>query len=68
MAICRCYVSLSDGNPSTNFPKMQSDCSHAGVLSRVRIEWDEDTANEIERASRAFTGPKGFKGMLLDCI
>jgi len=40
--------------------------SNAGVLSRVRIEWDEDTAMEIERASRAFTGPKGFKGMFTD--
>jgi len=40
--------------------------SNAGVLSRVRIEWAEDTALEIERASRAFTGPKGFKGMFTD--
>ena len=37
----------------------------AGVLSRVRIEWEEDSAVDIERACRAFT-VQGFKGLRLD--
>eukprot|EP00438_Fugacium_kawagutii_P015125 Skav226486 [mRNA] locus=scaffold744:34951:36134:- [translate_table: standard] len=36
----------------------------AGVYSRVRIEWQEDTALDIERACRAFTLPE-FKGLCL---
>eukprot|EP00435_Cladocopium_sp_Y103_P007216 s2688_g2.t1 len=39
--------------------------SNAGVLSRVRIEWEEDSAVDIERACRAFTVP-GFKGLFTD--
>jgi len=32
--------------------------SNAGVLSRARIEWGEDSAMDIERAARAFAGGK----------
>lgn len=39
--------------------------SNAGVLSRVRIEWEEDSAVDIERACRAFT-VQGFKGLFTD--
>jgi methionyl-tRNA formyltransferase len=33
--------------------------SNVGVLSRVRVEWSEDTASDVERAARAFAGTFG---------
>jgi len=34
--------------------------SNAGVLGRARIEWEEDSAADIERAARAFVGGVGL--------
>jgi len=34
--------------------------SNFGVLSRVRIEWQEDTATDLERAGRAFCDNRGL--------
>jgi len=33
--------------------------SNVGVLSRVRVEWSEDSASDVERAARAFAGNLG---------
>jgi len=34
--------------------------SNSGVLARVRIEWEHDSAGDIERACRAFVGNSGL--------